>query len=107
MTESTGADGTVRRTLDNGLTVIVRSERAAPIGTFWVWYRVGGRNEVPGITGVSHWAEHMLFKGTERYAKGDIFRTITAAGGNLNGFTWLDYTAYYETLPIDRIRRNL
>lgn len=103
MTEITGGDGTVRKTLDNGLTVIVRSERAAPIGTFWVWYRVGGRNEVPGVTGVSHWAEHMLFKGTQRYPKGSIFRTITANGGSLNGFTWLDYTAYFETLPIDRI----
>jgi zinc protease len=103
MSDITGADGTVRRTLDNGLTVIVRSERAAPIGTFWVWYRVGGRNEVPGVTGVSHWAEHMLFKGTDRYPKGSIFRTITANGGSLNGFTWLDYTAYFETLPIDRI----
>ncbi|HYI15598.1 MAG TPA: insulinase family protein, partial [Thermomicrobiales bacterium] len=103
MTDITGADGTVRRTLDNGLTVIVRSERSAPIGTFWVWYRVGGRNEVPGVTGVSHWAEHMLFKGTERYPKGSIFRTITANGGSLNGFTWLDYTAYFETLPVDRI----
>lgn len=103
MTEITGSDGTVRKTLDNGLTVIVRSERAAPIGSFWIWYRVGGRNEVPGITGVSHWAEHMLFKGTERYPKGAIFRTITANGGSLNGFTWLDYTAYFETLPVDRI----
>lgn len=103
MTDITGADGSVRGTLDNGLTVIVRSERAAPIGSFWVWYRVGGRNEVPGVTGVSHWAEHMLFKGTERYPKGAIFRTITANGGSLNGFTWLDYTAYFETLPIDRI----
>ncbi len=103
MTDISGTDGTVRRTLDNGITIIVRSERAAPIGTFWVWYRVGGRNEVAGITGVSHWAEHMMFKGTERYPKGGIFRTITANGGSLNGFTWLDYTAYFETLPIDRI----
>lgn len=99
----TNDNGTVRTVLDNGLTVIVRPQRGAPIGTFWVWYRVGGRNEVPGITGVSHWAEHMLFKGTERFGKGEIFRQITAAGGSLNGFTWLDYTAYFETLPIDRI----
>ncbi|HEX5165372.1 MAG TPA: pitrilysin family protein, partial [Thermomicrobiales bacterium] len=103
MTDSSTTDGTVRRILDNGLTAIVRSERAAPIGTFWIWYRVGGRNEVPGITGVSHWAEHMLFKGTERYPKGSIFRTVTANGGSLNGFTWLDYTTYFETLPVDRI----
>ncbi|HUG16185.1 MAG TPA: pitrilysin family protein [Thermomicrobiales bacterium] len=83
--------------------MIARSQRHLPIGSFWIWYRVGGRNEVPGITGVSHWAEHMLFKGTERYGKGAIFRAITAAGGSLNGFTWIDYTAYFETLPIDRI----
>ena len=50
--------------LDNGMTVIVLPQHEAPIGTFWVWYRVGGRNEVAGVTGVSHWAEHMLFKGT-------------------------------------------
>jgi zinc protease len=97
------APDTVRRVLDNGLTVIARSQRQVPIGSFWIWYRVGGRNEVPGVTGVSHWAEHMLFKGTQRYAKGDIFRVLTAAGGSLNGFTWIDYTAYFETLPIDRI----
>jgi zinc protease len=96
-------DDTTRRVLDNGLTVIARSQREVPIGTFWVWYRVGGRNEVPGITGVSHWAEHMLFKGTERYGKGEIFRRVTAAGGTLNGFTWIDYTAYFETLPVDRV----
>lgn len=89
--------------LDNGMTVIVLPQHEAPIGTFWVWYRVGGRNEVAGVTGVSHWAEHMLFKGTQRYGKGEIFKQITAAGGSLNGFTWIDYTAYYETLPIDRI----
>lgn len=94
---------TVRRVLDNGLTIIARSQRQVPIGSFWVWYRVGGRNEVAGITGVSHWAEHMLFKGTQKFGKGEIFRAVTAAGGTLNGFTWLDYTAYFETLPIDRI----
>jgi zinc protease len=98
-----GRGATIKRVLENGLTVLVRSRRQAPIGSFWVWYKVGARNEVPGITGISHWAEHMLFKGTEKYGKGEIFRTITAAGGSLNGFTWLDYTAYFENLPIDRI----
>jgi zinc protease len=93
----------VRRTLDNGLTVIVRPKHEAPIGSFWVWYRVGARNEVPGITGISHWAEHMLFKGTEAVPAGEIFRRVSAAGGSLNGFTWIDYTTYFETLPIDRI----
>lgn len=93
----------VTHTLDNGLTVVVLPRRGAPLGTFWIWYRVGGRNEVPGITGISHWVEHMLFKGTQRFGKGEIFRSVSANGGTLNGFTWIDYTAYFETLPIDRI----
>ena len=96
-----------RRTLPNGMQVIVLPQHDAPLGTFWVWYRVGGRNERLGITGVSHWAEHMLFKGTQRIGPGEIFRRVTAAGGAINGFTWLDYTAYYETMPIDRLDVSL
>lgn len=88
-----------RTVLDNGLTVLVRESHRVPVATFWVWYRVGARNEVPGITGVSHWVEHMLFKGTPTWTAGTIFRTVNKHGGQLNGFTWLDYTAYYETLP--------
>ena len=93
----------IRSTLDNGLSVLIRQKEGAPIGSFWIWYRVGGRNEVPGITGISHWAEHMLFKGTETLPAGEIFRQVSAAGGSLNGFTWVDYTTYFETLPIDKI----
>lgn len=93
----------VRTALDNGLTVLARPMREAPIGSFWIWYRVGARNEVPGITGISHWVEHMLFKGTQNLPAGEIFRRVSAAGGTLNGFTWIDYTTYFETLPIDRI----
>lgn len=92
-----------RITLDNGLSVIIQPQHGVPIGSFWIWYQVGGRNEVPGITGISHWVEHMLFKGTDRYPAGEIFRQVSAAGGSLNGFTWIDYTTYFETLPIDRI----
>ena len=92
-----------RRVLDNGLTAIVRYHPGVPIGSFWVWYRVGGRNEVPGITGISHWAEHMLFKGTQQFGPGEVFRQISATGGTLNGFTWIDFTTYFETVPVDRI----
>ena len=102
-TNQTDREPLIQTTLDNGLTVIVRQKQGAPIGSFWVWYRVGGRNEVPGITGISHWAEHMLFKGTEALPAGEIFRQVSAAGGTLNGFTWVDYTTYFETLPIDQI----
>jgi zinc protease len=64
-----------------------------------MWYRVGGRNELPGTTGVSHWVEHMLFKGGKRFGKGEITKEISRRGGALNAFTWIDCTAYYETLP--------
>ncbi|MFN2184136.1 MAG: insulinase family protein, partial [Anaerolineae bacterium] len=49
-----------KHTLDNGLTVLLKESRHAPVTTFWVWYRVGSRNEVPGITGIAHYVEHML-----------------------------------------------
>lgn len=89
--------------LDNGLMVLLHSVRTAPVATFWVWYRVGSRNEVPGITGVSHWVEHMMFKGTPKFGKGEIMRLINRNGGVDNAFTWTDFTAYFETLPSDRI----
>jgi zinc protease len=85
--------------LENGLLLLTREVRHAPIVSFYVWYRVGSRNEVPGITGVSHWAEHMVFKGTKRFPKGQADKLVAQHGGVRNGFTWLDYTAYYQTLP--------
>ena len=93
--------------LDNGLRVLVKEVHTAPVASFWVWYRVGSRNEVPGITGISHWVEHMLFKGTERFPKGAIDRTIARAGGTFNAMTWLDFTAYFATLPAHQIELAL
>ena len=90
-------------TLDNGLRVILREVRERPLVGVWMWYRVGGRNELPGITGVSHWVEHMLFKGGKRFGKGEISKEISRRGGVLNAFTWIDCTAYYETLPSNEI----
>src|SRR5215831_2014831 len=86
-------------TLDNGLRVILREVRERPLVGVWMWYRVGGRNELPGTTGVSHWVEHMLFKGGQRFGKGEITKEISRRGGALNAFTWIDCTAYFETLP--------
>lgn len=95
-------DGTTYKKLDNGLTVILKENHNAPVASFWAWYRVGSRNEVPGITGISHWVEHMLFKGTPTFPKGTLDREISRNGGTWNGMTWLDYTTYFETLPADR-----
>lgn len=94
-------------TLDNGLQVILRESHDAPITSFWVWYRVGSRNEVPGLTGISHWVEHMQFKGTPSLAKGAIFGEVSKHGGTLNALTSNDWTAYFETLPADRIDLSL
>lgn len=97
------SDSARRTTLTNGLTVITKEMHQVPIASLWVWYRVGSRNESVGTTGISHWVEHMMFQGTPTIGKGDIFRLVAANGGVLNGFTWLDYTAYFETLPSHRL----
>lgn len=92
-----------KTTLDNGLTVVLKEMHHAPVTTFMVWYRVGSRNERPGITGISHWVEHMMFKGTPRFPGEQLDRMISREGGSWNAFTWLDFTAYYETMPSNRI----
>ncbi len=85
--------------LDNGLTVLLLPERRAPIITVQIWYRVGSRNEVLGKTGLSHLAEHLMFRGTEKYGPKVFSRLIQQAGGNNNAFTSKDYTAYFATGP--------
>jgi len=90
-------------TLANGLQVLIKEMHHAPVASFWVWYRVGSRNERAGRTGASHWVEHMLFRGTERFPGGAVHKLVAREGGTRNGFTYLDYTAYFETLPADRI----
>ncbi|MBI5033691.1 MAG: insulinase family protein [Chloroflexi bacterium] len=89
--------------LANGLLVLLKPIHTSPVATFWIWYRVGSRNEVPGCTGVSHWVEHMLFKGTPTFHKGEIFRLVNRNGGVNNALTFTDFTNYHETLPCDRI----
>ena len=92
-----------RHVLDNGLTVLLREMHHAPVASFWVWYRVGSRNEGAGTTGISHWVEHMLFKGTPAYPQGEFDKAISREGGTFNGMTWIDFTTYFESLPSDRI----
>ncbi len=99
----TARNGVLKAVLDNGLTVILRENHNAPVATFWTWYRVGSRHERSGITGASHWVEHMLFKGTQTFPKATVDTLVSREGGVWNGFTWLDFTAYYETLPAAKI----
>ncbi len=93
----------LRTTLDNGLKILIRESHTAPVASFWVWYRVGNRNEQPGVTGISHWVEHMLFKGTERWPEGAADQAVSRVGGVFNGMTWYDFTTYYETLPTNKL----
>jgi len=93
---------TTRYVLSNGLTVILKEIHTAPIISQWIWYRVGSRNEEPGSTGLSHWVEHMQFKGTDMFPTGVLDRAISRDGGVWNAFTYLDWTAYFETLPMDK-----
>ena len=92
-----------RHELPNGLTILLKEVHSAPVISFWTAYRVGSRNEPTGLTGISHWVEHMMFKGTERFPAGLLDREIDRAGGQWNAFTSMDATKYYETLPADKI----
>ena len=92
-----------RTQLPNGLTVLLREVHSAPVISWWLAYRVGSRNEPTGKTGISHWVEHMMFKGTARFPAGALDREIDRAGGQWNAFTSMDATKYFETLPANKI----
>ncbi len=93
--------------LDNGLKVILKEVHTAPLVSVWTWYRVGSRNEAEGRTGISHWVEHMIFKGTKQFPKGSIMHLVDRHGGHVNAMTSHDFTAYYITLPSDQIELAL
>src|SRR3954469_12316654 len=82
--------------LPNGLKVLTKEVHSAPVVSFSVWYRVGSRNEHNGITGTSHLLEHLMFKGTKKYALGEISRTLFVNGASFNASTYYDWTNYYE-----------
>ncbi len=90
-------------TLDNGLVVKLKEMHSVPLISHWVWYRVGSRDELPGKTGISHWVEHMQFKGTKRFPANVMDKTISREGGVWNAFTYLDWTTFFETLHADKI----
>jgi zinc protease len=89
------------------MTVLLKEQHNAPLISWWVLYRIGSRNEPTGLTGVSHWVEHMMFKGTDQFPAGYLDKAIDREGGIWNAQTSFDYTAYFETLPADRIDLGL
>jgi len=96
-----------RTTLDNGLKVLVQEEHTAPLASVWCWYKVGSKDERPGLTGVSHWVEHMNFKGTTNIPRDQVKGIIEQYGGSWNGYTWIDQTTYLETATRDALDRML
>ena len=98
----------VRETvLDNGLQVLVQEVHTAPLASVWCWYKVGSKDEGPGLTGVSHWVEHMNFKGTRNIPRDQVKGIIEQFGGTWNGYTWIDQTTYLETASRDALDRML
>lgn len=93
--------------LDNGLKVLIQEVHTAPLASVWCWYRVGSKDEAPGLTGVSHWVEHMNFKGTTNIPRDQVKGIIEQFGGYWNGYTWIDQTTYTETAPSSALDRML
>ena len=93
--------------LDNGLRVLIQEVHTAPLASVWAWYRVGSKDEMPGLTGVSHWVEHMNFKGTSNIPRDKVKGIIEQFGGYWNGYTWIDQTTYTETATRDALDRML
>jgi zinc protease len=93
--------------LANGLRVIVGEDHLAPVVAVNLWYDVGSKHEVAGKTGFAHLFEHVMFQGSAHVAKGEHIALVQAAGGTMNGTTWLDRTNYFETMPSHQLELAL
>jgi zinc protease len=98
-----GQDSVVATTLDNGLRVLLLEDHRSPIVSFQTWYRVGSRNEQRGLTGLAHFLEHLMFKGTQKYGPRQFARLVEENGGRDNAFTTQDVTSYFVDIAADRL----
>jgi zinc protease len=89
--------------LANGMEVVVIPDHRAPVATHMVWYRNGSADDPPGKSGIAHFLEHLMFKGTEKHAKGEFSNMVSELGGQENAFTSYDYTAYYQRVPREHL----
>ena len=99
--------GLQQASFKNGVKLIVEEDHSAPVAMVQIWLKVGGRDEVPGKTGLAHVFEHMMFKGSKKLEAGEYSKIISAMGGSDNAFTSTDYTAYFETVPAAEVSRVL
>jgi zinc protease len=93
--------------LENGLTLMVLPDKSVPVVSLQVHYHVGSRNELPGITGISHLFEHLMFRGTEELGPEEFARLLQSKGGEINAFTTKDHTSYFENLPSEHLELAL
>lgn len=91
--------------LNNGMQVVVIPNHRVPVVTHMVWYKVGAADELPGLSGLAHYLEHLLFKGTHKVAPGEFSKIVKTLGGNDNAFTGQDYTAYFQSIAVEHLPR--
>ena len=103
LTSAAAADTVTSFQLENGLDVVVIEDHRAPVVTHMVWYRAGSADEVAGKSGIAHFLEHLMFKGTDEVGPGEFSSIVEAQGGNDNAFTTWDYTAYFQHVAADRL----
>ena len=99
-----GAPEVTHFTLSNGLEVVVIPDHRAPVVTHMVWYRVGSADETPGRSGIAHFLEHLMFKGTAKNPAGRFSQVVATIGGQENAFTSADYTGYFQRVPRDELK---
>src|SRR2546423_1969595 len=94
-------------TLGNGLHVVVIPDHRTPVVTQMIWYKVGSADETPGKSGLAHFLEHLMFKGTAKHPVGEFSQTVLRIGGNENAFTSTDYTGYYQRVPREQLGKMM
>ena len=94
-------------TLDNGLQVVVIQDHRTPVVTQMIWYKVGSADETPGKSGLAHFLEHLMFKGTAKHPAGEFSQTVLRIGGNENAFTSVDYTGYFQRVPREQLPKMM
>ena len=94
-------------TLGNGMMVVVIPDHRTPVVTQMIWYKVGSADETPGKSGLAHFLEHLMFKGTSKHPAGEFSQTVLRIGGNENAFTSTDYTGYFQRVPREQLGKMM
>src|SRR3982075_3701096 len=94
-------------TLANGMQVVVIPDHRTPVVTQMIWYKVGSADETPGKSGLAHFLEHLMFKGTSKHPVGEFSQTVVRIGGNENAFTSTDYTGYFQRVPREQLAKMM